>query len=65
MTLRALVVDHGREIDAGCGRARTTGSAVVHMSSLGSSDRATPSTTTMVFCSSSSSGRVRRSGRAS
>ena len=33
------------------------------MSSLGSSERATPSTTTMVFCSSSSSGRVRMSNR--
>ena len=33
------------------------------MSSLGSSARATPSTTTMVFCSSSSSGRVRMSNR--
>ena len=32
-----------------------------HMSSLGSIERATPSTTTMVFCSSSSSGRVRMS----
>ena len=36
---------------------------MVHMSSLGSSVRATPSTTTMVFCSSSSSGRVRMSNR--
>ena len=33
------------------------------MSSFGSSVRATPSTTTMVFCSSSSSGRVRMSNR--
>ena len=41
--------------------SRTTGSAVLHMSSLGSSERATPSTTTMVFCNSSSSGRVRMS----
>ena len=31
--------------------SRTTGSAVVHMLSCGSSLRATPSTTTMVFCS--------------
>ena len=44
--------------------SRTTGSAVVHMSSFGSSVRATPSTTTMVFCSSSSSGRVRMSNSA-
>ena len=43
--------------------SRTTGSDVVHMSSFGSSVRATPSTTTMVFCSSSSSGRVRMSNR--
>ena len=43
--------------------SRTTGSDTVHMSSLGSSERATPSTTTMVFCSSSSSGRVRMSNR--
>src|SRR5689334_12257238 len=39
--------------------SRTTGSDTVHMSSFGLSERATPSTTTMVFCSSSSSGRVR------
>jgi hypothetical protein len=31
------------------------------MSSFGSNERATPSTTTMVFCSSRSSGRVRMS----
>ena len=43
--------------------SRTTGSAVRHMSSRGSSARPTPSTTTMVFCSSSSSGRVRISNR--
>ena len=36
----------------------TTGSAVFHMLKAGSSVRATPSTTTMVFCSSTSSGRV-------
>ena len=34
----------------------TTGSAVVHMSNSESSRRATPSTTTMVFCRSTSSG---------
>jgi len=34
------------------------GSAALQMLSSGSSERATPSTTTMVFCSSSSSGRV-------
>ena len=39
----------------------TTGSAVLHMSSLGSIERATPSTTTMVFCNSNNSGRVRMS----
>ncbi len=38
--------------------SRTTGSAVVQISRRGSKLRATPSTTTMVFCSSSSSGRV-------
>ena len=43
--------------------SRTTGSAVVQMSSLGSKLRATPSTTTMVFCSRISSGRVRMSNR--
>ena len=36
----------------------TTGSAVFHMLKAGSSVRATPSTTTMVFCSRTSSGRV-------
>ena len=36
----------------------TTGSEVFHMLKAGSSVRATPSTTTMVFCSSTSSGRV-------
>ena len=33
------------------------------MSSFGSSERPTPSTTTMVFCNSSNSGRVRMSNR--
>ena len=42
---------------------RTTGSAVVHMSRRGSSERATPSTTTMVFCSSTSSVRAFMSKR--
>ena len=36
----------------------TTGSDAAHMSKSGSSVRATPSTTTIVFCTSSSSGRV-------
>ena len=43
---------------------RTTGSAVVQMSKSGSIRRATPSTVTMVFCSSTSSGRIRMSYRA-
>ena len=45
-------------------QVRTTGSAVSHMSSRGSSVRATPSTTTMVFCSITSSTRVRMSNSA-
>ena len=40
-------------------QARTTGSAATHMLILGSSERPTPSTTTMVFCRSSNSGRMR------
>ena len=43
--------------------SRTTGSEVVHMSSRGSRLRATPSTTTMVFCSITSSVRVAMSNR--
>src|SRR5216683_3334312 len=43
--------------------SRTTGSATFQMSSFGSKLRATPSTTTMVFCSRISSGRVRMSNR--
>ena len=43
---------------------RTTGSATVQMSSLGSKLRATPSTTTMVFCNRISSGRVCMSNNA-
>ena len=42
----------------------TTGSAAAQMSWLGSMRRATPSTVTMVFCSSTSSGRRRMSKRA-
>ena len=40
------------------GVAQRAGSAAIHMLSSGSRVRATPSTTTIVFCSSSSSGRV-------
>src|ERR1700731_438219 len=43
--------------------SRTTGSAVFQMSSFGSKPRATPSTTTMVFCNRISSGRGRMSNR--